>query len=181
MKRLVLWTLVVGLSVSGLLSAQAADGKKTKGKAAAAKKTEAPVAEKAAEEATSGSLKTDNDKINYLFGFQTASQMKRMGIESAPSVFMQGMQDGMAEKTPVLSQEEAQQVISRMQANMQTKMQKEGAENLKAGEAFLEANKSKEGVKVTSSGLQYKVIKSGTGPTAKDGEEVEVKYRGTSC
>ncbi len=54
------------------------------------------------------------------------------------------------------------------------------AENIKTGEEFLAANGSKEGVKTTTSGLQYKVLKQGTGtvhPTAKD--KVNVHYHGT--
>jgi FKBP-type peptidyl-prolyl cis-trans isomerase len=51
--------------------------------------------------------------------------------------------------------------------------------NLKAGEAFLAANAKKEGVKTTASGLQYKVIKAGTGASPKPTDIVKVHYTGT--
>jgi FKBP-type peptidyl-prolyl cis-trans isomerase FklB len=66
-----------------------------------------------------------------------------------------------------------------MMSKMQAKQKVEGEKNKKEGEAFLEANKKKEGVVTLPSGLQYKILKAGTGakPTAKD--TVKVNYRGT--
>src|SRR5580765_7236531 len=51
---------------------------------------------------------------------------------------------------------------------------------LKEGEAFLKENASKEGVKTTASGLQYKVIQEGSGKSPKATDTVQVNYRGTS-
>ena len=52
-------------------------------------------------------------------------------------------------------------------------------ENLRKGQAYLEANKKKKGVEVTSSGLQYRVIEKGDGPTPTPSDKVKVHYRGT--
>jgi FKBP-type peptidyl-prolyl cis-trans isomerase len=62
---------------------------------------------------------------------------------------------------------------------MQAKNEAEAAENTKKGEEFLAENKKKDGVKVTASGLQYKVIKQGNGPKPKLTDKVKVNYRGT--
>jgi len=67
----------------------------------------------------------------------------------------------------------------KMRAKMAAKQAKEAAENLAAGTAFLEANKAKEGVKVLPSGLQYKVVKEGTGNTPTADDKVKTHYRGT--
>jgi FKBP-type peptidyl-prolyl cis-trans isomerase len=67
----------------------------------------------------------------------------------------------------------------KMRAKMAAKQKKEAAENLAAGTAFLEANKKKEGVKVLPDGLQYKIIKEGTGPTPTADDKVKTNYRGT--
>lgn len=66
----------------------------------------------------------------------------------------------------------------RMEANRQAKTEKLYGENRRAGEKFLEENKTKEGVQVTPSGLQYKVITMGEGPKPTANQEVSVKYEG---
>lgn len=66
----------------------------------------------------------------------------------------------------------------RMEANRQAKTEKLYGENRRAGEKFLEENKTKEGVQVTPSGLQYKVITMGDGPKPTATQEVSVKYEG---
>jgi FKBP-type peptidyl-prolyl cis-trans isomerase FklB len=66
-----------------------------------------------------------------------------------------------------------------MHDKQQAKMQEEGAANKKEGDAFLAANKSKEGVVTLPSGLQYKILKAGTGPKPTANDTVECNYRGT--
>ena len=61
----------------------------------------------------------------------------------------------------------------------QEKMQEAGAANKKEGEAFLAANKGKEGVVTLPSGLQYKILKEGTGPKPTASDTVVCNYRGT--
>jgi FKBP-type peptidyl-prolyl cis-trans isomerase len=65
--------------------------------------------------------------------------------------------------------------VAAMQASIKEKAQK----NLADGEKFLTENKTKEGVKTTESGLQYKVLEAGEGPSPKAGDTVTVHYRGT--
>jgi FKBP-type peptidyl-prolyl cis-trans isomerase len=66
-----------------------------------------------------------------------------------------------------------------MQSKQMAKMKTDGEKNVKDGEAFLAANKAKKGVIVTATGLQYSVIKEGTGPVPKVTDMVKVHYRGT--
>jgi FKBP-type peptidyl-prolyl cis-trans isomerase FklB len=66
-----------------------------------------------------------------------------------------------------------------MQGKAQATMAAEAAKNKKEGEAFLAANKTKEGVKTLPSGLQYKVLKNGTGKTPKATDSVKAHYAGT--
>lgn len=128
-------------------------------------------------------LKTEMDKVSYIIGTQIARNFKSQDIEVNLDSLLWGLKDGLAGKELVLSQDEMQQIYTNFQQQMMAKQTakraKEAAENLAKGKAFLEQNKAKEGVKVLPSGLQYKVIKEGTGkiPTADD--KVKTHYQGT--
>jgi len=100
--------------------------------------------------------------------------------------FAKGVEDMMAKRDPVMSEEDFMETMRTFSMEMQQKMQKKMSErtnemkdNLKKGEAFLEANKKKAGVKVLPSGLQYKIIKEGAGPKPKKDDVVKVHYKGT--
>ncbi len=127
-------------------------------------------------------LKTEQDKVSYIIGTQIAKQIQRQGVEVNLEPLVLGLQDVLEGKTVKLTEEEIRTVYTayqqRMRAKQAAERQKQATENLAKGTAFLEANKSKEGVKVLPSGLQYKVIKEGTGdiPTAND--KVKTHYRG---
>ncbi len=132
-------------------------------------------------------LKTLEQKVAYAIGLNMARGMKEQGIEIDPDLLAKGLKDGIAGK-PALTD---QQILAAMQEFQQKLMAKQAAaegagaggadaeKNLKEGQAFLAANKSKPGVTTLPSGLQYKVLKSGTGksPTLKD--TVVAHYRGT--
>lgn len=77
----------------------------------------------------------------------------------------------------LFTETEMQKIIQDYEADYAARMTALAEANLKAAEAFLEENKTKEGIKVTSSGLQYKVIKEGTGAKPKDTSTVEVDYK----
>jgi FKBP-type peptidyl-prolyl cis-trans isomerase FkpA/FKBP-type peptidyl-prolyl cis-trans isomerase FklB len=78
-----------------------------------------------------------------------------------------------------MTPQEMQQAMMKMQQDRMASRKKEAEENIKKGKDFLEKNKSKEGVKVTESGLQYKVMKEGTGTSPKKSDTVKVHYKGT--
>ena len=128
-------------------------------------------------------LKTEVEKVSYIIGTQIAGNFKSQDIEVNLDSLLMGLKDALDGKQLVLSQAEMKVVYSRFQQKMRAKMAakqaKEAAKNLAAGTAYLEANKAKEGVKVLPSGLQYKVVKEGTGNTPTANDKVKTHYRGT--
>ena len=128
-------------------------------------------------------LKTPKEKSSYSAGVDMARSVQRAGVDLDQETFIKGIRDGLSGGKLELSEEEIKANLAGLQAELQQKRvasaQKAGAENKKAGEAFLAENKTKPGVVTLPSGLQYKIIKEGTGrkPTATD--TVECNYRGT--
>src|SRR5208283_288116 len=111
-------------------------------------------------------LKTDKDKASYAIGMSMAKGMKAQGVDVDPAILARGLKDGLAGKTQ-LTDDQAQAVLAEFQAQVK-KQQEEKAKvagdlNKKAGDAFLAANKSKEGVVALPSGLQYKILQVGSG------------------
>ncbi|MCI5148398.1 MAG: FKBP-type peptidyl-prolyl cis-trans isomerase [Candidatus Electrothrix sp. MAN1_4] len=128
-------------------------------------------------------LKTDNQKISYALGLDLGSYFKSLETDFDLTAISQGIKDSYTDGKPLLSLEEAQKIQKQFAIDQQKKkVEKTQAlleENKKAATAFLEKNKKEKGVKVTDSGLQYKVITEGKGakPTATD--TVKVHYKGT--
>ena len=135
-------------------------------------------------------LKTEMDKVSYAMGVQLGQRFKTQEIEIKIEPMMRGLKDTMAGKKLALGQDEMQKVMMSFQQRMMAKQQElrkkqqerqkvEGAKNLAAGKAYLEANGTKKGVKVLPSGLQYKIIRKGTGKTPTADDKVKTHYRGT--
>jgi len=128
-------------------------------------------------------LKTDKEKASYAIGLQIGESLKMLKDSVDLPSLIRGLEDKFQDKEPLLDNQQAEKVMQefseKVRAEQQAKQQKEGEENLKAGEAFLEENKKKEGVKVTDSGLQYKVIEEGDGPKPTAEDTVKINYRGT--
>jgi len=128
-------------------------------------------------------LKTQKDKVSYSIGLDIGKNMKTNSIEVDSEILLQGLKDGLEGKDGLLTEEEIAQVMQEFQqelmAKQAAKQKEDGEKNMKEGAEFLEANKKKEGVKVLPSGLQYKVIKSGDGPSPKETDKVKTHYKGT--
>jgi FKBP-type peptidyl-prolyl cis-trans isomerase len=96
---------------------------------------------------------------------------------------MRGIQDALNNRQSLLSPEEEEQVKADFSAQMREEQAKKLAamadQNAKAEESFLSKNKSQKGVVTTASGLQYEVVKEGTGAAIKETDRVKVHYRGT--
>lgn len=128
-------------------------------------------------------LKSQKDKVSYIIGLNIGSNFKQQSVEIDIDLLFKGMKDAIAGATPLIGEKEAQDVMQAFQKEMiakQTERAKQvGEKNKKDGETFLAENKKKEGVKTLPSGLQYKILKEGSGksPGAKD--SVTVHYRGT--
>lgn len=129
-------------------------------------------------------LKDQTQKASYSIGLTSSMYLRRdmdMGTilpEIDLEAYLGGIKDGLLENEPQISREEIEVALGAFRDKMEEK-QKEALEaNIKIGAEFLEKNAAEDGVTVTESGLQYKVLTEGKGdkPTAED--EVEVHYSG---
>src|SRR3954471_4639393 len=129
-------------------------------------------------------LKDQKDKASYSIGYDIGSTFKKQNIELNTDALIVGMKEALSGKEATMSKEEREKTLETFQKEMMEKQaaaSKEAAtKNLAEGEKFLAENKKKEGVKTTASGLQYKVVKEGTGPTPKETDTVVTNYRGTT-
>ncbi len=135
----------------------------------------------AANDATS--LSTDTDKLSYSIGADLGKNFKTQGIEINPTALAKGMQDGMGTAPLALTEQEMKDVLNKFQKDLMAKrsaeFNKKAEENKTQGEAFLASNKSKPGVVVLPSGLQYKIIEAGKGAKPGKSDTVTVEYTGT--
>jgi FKBP-type peptidyl-prolyl cis-trans isomerase FklB len=127
-------------------------------------------------------LKNDREKQSYAIGVEMGNNMKRQNVDLDGNLVAQGIRDALAGGTMLLTEAEVKDTVMAFQKNLMAKqqaMQKAAGDKAKTeGEAFLAANAKKEGVKTLPSGLQYKVIKDGTGATPKLTDTVTLHYRG---
>jgi FKBP-type peptidyl-prolyl cis-trans isomerase FklB len=134
-------------------------------------------------DAADPSLKTSREKVSYAIGAQIGTDMKRQAVDIDPDTLAKGVKDGFRGSKMLLTDQEMREAIGGVQQQMAAKqaerMRELGAKNKQAGAAFLAENSKKQGVKVLPNGLQYKVIKEGTGKTPKADDTVTVNYRGT--
>lgn len=123
-------------------------------------------------------LSSDKGKYSYAIGAQIAKNLKTQNIDLDTTAFNAAVKDIMTNQNPRLNDEERVAALRKMSEGLQEKEKAAAGENLKKGQEFLEANKSKEGWKTTASGLQYKLVSEGKGPKPKESDTVEVHYRG---
>jgi FKBP-type peptidyl-prolyl cis-trans isomerase FklB len=133
--------------------------------------------------AESVTLKSQKDKVSYSIGVNMGKNLKQMAVDIDPDTFAKGFKDAFSGAKSQLSDEEMQTVMAALQKEMGAKqaekMKVVGDKNKKDGEVFLAENKKKEGVKTLASGLQYKVIKEGSGKIPKATDKVSTHYQGT--
>lgn len=181
----IFWVLALLIAGTALAVGQAGSTKKqvpTKSPAATA--SSSPQASASPQvPAANSPLKTEKDKVSYAIGMNIGENFKRQGIEIDDAMFLQGLKDVAAGGKTLLTDEEARTVLTQYQGELRARMeqkQKEAAEtNKKEGAAFLDANKAKPGVVTLPSGLQYKILKEGTGPKPTATDTVVCNYRGT--
>jgi FKBP-type peptidyl-prolyl cis-trans isomerases 1 len=130
-----------------------------------------------------GTPKTKKEKISYSIGVNIGKNMKTQGIDLDQGLLTQGIKDGLNSSKTAMSDKDMEATMTAFQQEMMGKMQAKqkvnGEKNAKEGEAFLAANKKKEGVVTLPSGLQYKILKSGDGPKPTKEQTVKCHYRGT--
>ena len=117
------------------------------------------------------------DKVSYALGLSIGNNFQNSGIKQLQVAdFVKGLEDVLGEKQPAISYEEAKQVIN----DYFMKLQQERLEiNKQAGAEFLEINRQKAGVVELPSGLQYEILKQGTGAKPSANDKVKCHYHGT--
>jgi FKBP-type peptidyl-prolyl cis-trans isomerase FklB len=182
-------TLVSGIVLLGLAQAQTPAASSTQTSQPAGSSSQASgstakttTAKKPATAAAPLTLKTQKEKQSYAVGMSMGQGLQRQQVPVDPALVARGLRDAMAGKA-ILKDDEMkaalQELRSGLQKNMEAKAQQEGNANKIEGDAFLAANKSKDGVKTLPDGLQYKILQEGSGPKPTASDTVSVNYRGT--
>ena len=181
---------LAGLLLVGIASAQDTNTATPSSKPAqsTSSQSKTPAAKKPASSAAKPgtaavALTTPKQKGSYALGMSFG--MRKQGVAEAvdPALVARGLRDALSGGKTAMTEEEMkaalQQLATQVRTAQEAKNKEAGAANRKEGEAFLTANKSKEGVKVLPSGLQYKVLTEGSGPKPAASDTVTVNYRGT--
>jgi FKBP-type peptidyl-prolyl cis-trans isomerase FklB len=179
-----LGVLTVGFLAAGMSFTLAGQGPTTApATAPAAIPLESPSAPPFVSPDSTGTLKTLKDLRSYCLGVETARGFKRGGMDIDLTLLARGMKEAMDGDQLLLPDKIMQGVMSDFVAEMRVKMTKArlnaAEDNKKAGAAFLAANKEKTGVVTLPSGLQYKILKAGTGPKPTEESVAVFFYRGT--
>ncbi|HET9791160.1 MAG TPA: FKBP-type peptidyl-prolyl cis-trans isomerase [Candidatus Angelobacter sp.] len=183
------WILALALvATAGFAAAQGSSAPKKNSAQGAAKTTQAapaatptPAAQPTA--TPNPNFKSDKERQSYAVGMNIGESLHRQPVDLDSNSLIQGLKDSMAGGKTLMTDEEAKAALTELGQQVRAKQEekvKQAAEtNKKEGEAFLAANKTKEGVVTTPSGLQYKILKAGTGPKPTAADKVVCNYRGT--
>jgi len=129
------------------------------------------------------SLEEGKEEVSYALGLNIGASIKQLDADVDLDILVQAIRDTLEDRGSLLNESEFRKVLTDFQRDVRLernkKRQAKAGENLKEGKEFLEANKNKEGVVTTASGLQYKVLVQGDGPKPKADDKVKVHYRGT--
>jgi FKBP-type peptidyl-prolyl cis-trans isomerase len=143
---------------------------------AAAQKKPVPV-KKPTTPVAANPLKNINDSVSYAIGVSVASFYSQQGVSNLNAALVsKAINDVLGKKKILLSDQQANAVMMQYMTRAQEAKSKP---NIDAGQKFLAQNKTKSGIKTTASGLQYEVIKEGTGPKPTEADTVTVHYIGT--
>ena len=127
-------------------------------------------------------LKDQKDKASYSIGHDIGTTFKKQNVDLNSDVFFAGFKDALAGKE-AMKKEDRDKTLADFQKEMMEKQaaatKKAAEKNAAEGEKFLAENAKKDGVKTTASGLQYKVLKEGSGDSPKATDTVVTNYKGT--
>lgn len=128
-------------------------------------------------------LQGERAKVSYSVGASIGSNLKRQGADVDLDLLIRGLKDSLSGDAPLLTEPQIRDVLMAYQQKLQTSREdlrkRLAEENRKKAAAFLEENKTKPGILTTESGLQYKVLNEGTGPTPGSNDILTVNYRGS--
>jgi FKBP-type peptidyl-prolyl cis-trans isomerase FklB len=137
------------------------------------------------QQAGTGSTKlaSQEDSVSYILGYKMGENLKQQSVPVKPEIIFNGMKAGFAGVPATMHDSVMQAVMMAFQVRMMgIQHQKDSTaaiDNQKTGAEFLASNKTKDGVKTTPSGLQYKVLKEGSGARPTAASTVTVHYKGT--
>lgn len=122
-------------------------------------------------------------KVAYSFGYLMGKSNREVVTDLDTNAFVSGFQEGYGNKAPQLTEEQMRSTILEYKKNRDAEEMKKtqalASENTAKGTAFLAENAKKPGIKTTASGLQYEVLKEGTGAQPVATDQVSVNYEGT--
>ncbi|HYL69216.1 MAG TPA: FKBP-type peptidyl-prolyl cis-trans isomerase [Candidatus Limnocylindria bacterium] len=128
-------------------------------------------------------LESQKDKESYAVGMSFGSSLRSQSVDVDLDILMRGLKDSLAGGQTLMTDEEERAVLTALRAGLQKRkeerMTQAGEANIKEGQEFLAANKSKDGIITLPSGLQYKILKAGTGAKPTSSDSVVCNYRGT--
>ncbi len=127
-------------------------------------------------------LETETEKVSYALAMNISASVLQLPIEVDREMIINTVAELLRGKQPELGEKEYHEVMQSFQQKLQAKMQEKTKEiakaNLEEGQKFLAENAKKEGILSTASGLQYQVLKEGTGASPKAQDTVKVHYEG---
>ena len=128
-------------------------------------------------------METMKEKVSYCIGLETGKNLRQQFADIDTGRLASGLQDGLTATMPKLSEKEIGNILNSLRSQIETQQKQYISElaekNKKEGEAFLQLNKQKSDVVSLPSGLQYKVITSGTGAAPSLFDHVSIHYTGT--
>jgi len=137
-------------------------------------------AKKDAENSGKTEVKSEKDKISYVFGYNIGKNLKMAETEIEMKTLMAGLNFGLNGKDSMMTEPQMAEVMQKFQEDQMKKMQAKATSAQKDGIDFLAKNKTQPGITTTASGLQYKVITEGKGAIPKASDKVKVHYKGTT-
>ncbi len=166
MKQLLITCLISAATLTAVAQKKAVNPAK-----ATPKKMTAPVKVPAV------ALKNTLDSASYAFGNIMATNLKISGVSTLNyELMVKGLKDGFTKQAPLLNADQSQSAINTI---FQEASKKQYETSIAAGKVFFENNKKVPGITTTASGLQYQVLRAGTGEYPLATSKVTVHYKGT--
>ena len=123
--------------------------------------------------------KIDKDNFSYALGMNLGENLRKQGLDLDPKVLMKAFADSFNGDKTAMTDQQMGTVLMAVAQEIRKKQAEKSAVAQKEGEAFLAANKTKEGVVALPSGLQYKILKEGMGEKPTLDDTVVCNYKGT--
>ncbi len=119
-------------------------------------------------------IETVEQRVSYGVALNMGANLARQGLEIDLGAFIVGLQDGLANLPPRVTQADLQAAFETAQERAEAVAADRAAQQAGAGRAYLEQNRTRPGVVVTKSGLQYEILRAGSGPSPTREQSVEV-------